>query len=246
MNNLIRGELYKFKKSRYIIITILLTLGFAIYSKSGLDFHVLKLTLYRKYAPIYGIDSISFIFNRINYTIFIFALLAGEFIAKDFNNSNITKTFTYGYKRSTVIMSKLVVLIPFFLILQLVHGIILITYASKTNGFCEILDYNTILYLVRLIVVGLLSNLAVISIVTMFALITKNNYYTIALTSIFLITCRFQDTFLDCILPHLAAMNALEPLASQGQVITSISFSILTCILAIGGSLLYIKRSDIR
>lgn len=246
MNNLIKGEIYKLRKSKYSIGVIFLTLAIAVYSKQGWDFREAILSINRPIDSIYGIESISYAFGQIRYTSFIFALLAGEFIAKDFKNSNISKTFIYGYKRSNVIISKLIVVIPFFLLLKLLYLIILVAYASKNNGFCEVLDFNTKLYLIRLIVVGMMYTIAVISIITMVAIIGKSYFYTIALPFIFLMTYNSENIYLSYLMANVAGMNAMEVLATQSEVIKSIIVSTVTFIITIGGSLLYLKYSDIK
>lgn len=246
MSNLIRGELYKLRKSKYTIGAILLTLASAFLLKDSWEFEEIKLMIHKPNEVIYGITSLAKVFSYIRYTSFIFALLAGEFIAKEFKNRNISKSFSYGYKRSSVILSKLIVLIPTFLFLELLYIVILVTYASRNNGFCEVLDYNTLLYLFRLLAVGVLYNIAVISIVIMSAIITKNNFYTIATPVIFSVIYKINSGYLSYFMPSIAVRDAMEKFATQADVVKSIVVSSLVIILTIGGSLLYIERSDIK
>ena len=183
MSNLIRGEFYKLRKSKYFIGMIFLSLVAAFFMMSHYDDNIHRL---ERSNPeiVSGMYSIYYPFTCIIFTSFIFALFAGEFIAKDLKN-NISKSFIYGYKRSKVILSKLIVFIIFSLFIELIYTVILVCYADKAYWF----DYNieNILALIRIIGIGTLYNVATISIVAMIAVITKSNLFTVVSPIIFLL-----------------------------------------------------------
>jgi hypothetical protein len=106
MSNLIRGEFYKLRKSRYFIWGIFLALVSAFFMISYCNDNIHKLTGANPQI-LSGMYSIYYPFTCIIFTSFIFSLLAGEFIAKDLKN-NISKSFIYGYKRSEVILTRII------------------------------------------------------------------------------------------------------------------------------------------
>ncbi len=60
-----------------------------------------------------------------------------------------------------------------FLFLELIYITILVIHTSIAYGFYKVLNYSAILYLIRLIVIGIMYNVATMSIVFMIAIITK-------------------------------------------------------------------------
>lgn len=251
MINLIRGEFYKLRKSKYFIGVFFLTLAVSFFLKRRWDITEHILSSENSCNLIYGIYSIATAFEYIGSVIFMFALLAGEFIANDFKNRTLSKSFIYGYNRSKVVISKLIVAITYFLFIELIYTVILVIYASRHNGFCEVLNFSTMLYLIRIIVVGVMYNVAIMCIVSMVAIITKNNLYTIASAVIYLFTMIFiegspnlKDIFFW--MPHIAGVNAIQIFSSRSEIVRSIILSMLTFIITIGGSLLYVKHGDIK
>lgn len=251
MSNLIRGEFYKLRKSKYFIGMIFLSLvaGSLLIIQWDTDekFKVSDLGL------ITGINSISYALEFIILTSFMFALLAGEFIAKDFKNNNINKCFSYGYTRSQIILSKLIIFIIFSVLLEVIYTTILVIYVSMKHGFCEVLNVATLLYLFRVIVVGIMYNIATICIIAMIAIITKSNFCTIVTPVIFIISISLAySTMCPYIskifvyFPYIIGEHAITRFGPEGDIIRAIISSTLTFIITIGGSLLYIKHEDIK
>lgn len=248
MSNLIRGEFYKLRKSRYFIVMIFLALVSASFMMIHYDDNVHRLTganpqiAFRMY-PIY------YPFTCITFTSFIFSLFAGEFIAKDLKN-NISKSFIYGYKRSEVILSKLIVFIIFSLFIELIYIVILVSYADKAYWF----DYNidNILALIRIIIIGTLYNVATISIVAMIAIITKNRLVTVCSPILFLLSILIlvRQSFISIIVayicPFIIGEAAIARFAPTSDIIIGIVSSVLTIIITSGASLVYVKREDIK
>ncbi|WP_162267906.1 ABC transporter permease, partial [Clostridium botulinum] len=126
MSNLIRGEFYKLRKSKYFIGIILLTLFVSYFLLK----HFYATSVRNPSLELQnGMYSIEYAFEYIPLTSFIFSLFAGEFVARDLKN-NISKSFIYGYKRSEVILSKLIVFIISFLFLELIYITILVIHTS--------------------------------------------------------------------------------------------------------------------
>lgn len=248
MNNLIRGEFYKLRKSRYFIGMIFLSLVSAFLMMTYYDDNIHRLTGANPEIAS-GMYSIYYPFTCIIFTSFIFSLLAGEFIAKDLKN-NISKSFIYGYKRSEVVLSKLIIFILFSLFIELIYTVILVCYADKAYWF----DYNieNILALIRIIGIGILYNVATISVAAMIAVITKNNLITVISPIMFIVLIpilalhNFISIIVAYLCPIVAGEAAIARFAPTFDIILGIVSSILTLIITIGGSLLYVKHEDIK
>ncbi|WP_097025673.1 ABC transporter permease [Clostridium peptidivorans] len=250
MSNLIRGEFYKLRKSKYFIGMIFLALVTSFFLMIGFDSDAQRL---RGAHPelVNGMYSIHYAFQYILFTSFIFALFAGEFIAKDLKN-NMSKSFIYGYKRSEVILSKLIVFTISSLFLELIYTTILVIYASVNYGFCEALNYNTILFLIRIIVIGIMYNVATISIVVMIAIVTRNNLCTVVSPILFMLLFFVSglespvSTIVAYACPFIVGQGAIAQFAPKSYIIIGIISSIVTFIITIVASLLYVKHEDIK
>ncbi|ACA46715.1 ABC transporter permease [Clostridium botulinum] len=251
MSNLIRGEFYKLRKSKYFIGIIFLTL-------------IISYFLLRRFYAIVtsvgtpslelqnGMYSIEYAFENIIGTSFIFSLFAGEFVAKDLKN-NMSKSFTYGYKRSKVILSKLIVFIISFLFLELIYITILVIHTSIAYGFYKVLNYSAILYLIRLIVIGIMYNVATMSIVFMIAIITKSNVCTVVSPALFMlaITASLNSkapipSIVSFVFPFIVCEKALARFASNLDIIIAIISSVAIFTITTLISLLYVKHKDIK
>ncbi|WP_411168454.1 ABC transporter permease [Clostridium sp. MB05] len=250
MSNLIRGEFYKLRKSKYFIGIIFLPLVASFFLIRDFDS---KAQILRDVHPelVNGMYSINCAFQYILFSSFFFALFAGEFIAKDLKN-NMSKSFIYGYKRSEIILSKLIVFIISSLFLELIYTTILVIYASVNYGFCEALNYSTILFLIRMIVIGIMYNLATISIVAMIAIVTKNSLCTVVSPILFILSSYIFvsrlpiSTIVAYACPFISGGAAIAQFAPKSDIIIGIISSIVTFIITIAVSLLYVKHEDIK
>ena len=248
MSNLIRGEFYKLRKSRHFIGMIFLSLVATFFMMSHYEENIRVLD---RFDPelMSGMYSIKYSFRCILFTSFMFALFAGQFIAKDLKE-NISKSFIYGYKRSKVIASKLVVFILFSLFIELIYTTILVYYG---RAYWFEFNMENILYLIRIIAIGVMYNVATISIVVMIAIITKSNLYTVVSPILFLLACSALSlnapilnivSYVVC--PFINGDGAISRFAPLSDIILGIVSSILTLVITIGVSLLYVKREDIK
>ncbi|MCS4474559.1 hypothetical protein JQ031_18490 [Clostridium botulinum] len=82
MSNLIRGEFYKLRKSKYFIGIILLTVFVSYFLLK--NFYSTAVSVRNPSSELQnGMYSIEYAFECIWGTSFIFSLFAGEFVAKD-------------------------------------------------------------------------------------------------------------------------------------------------------------------
>ncbi|EJO5347254.1 ABC transporter permease [Clostridium botulinum] len=250
MSNLIRGEFYKLRKSKYFIGIILLTLFVSYFLLK--KFYSTAASVRNPSSELQnGMYSIEYAFECIWGTSFIFSLFAGEFIAKDLKE-NMSKSFIYGYKRSKVILSKLIVFIISFLFLELIYITILVVHTSIVYGFCKTLNYSTILYLIRIIVIGIMYNVATMSIVFMIAILTRSNVCTVISPILFMLAISLLDynsiikSIISFIIPFIDGMKALARFAPKSDIIIAISSSIVMFTIITLVSLLYVKYKDIK
>ena len=250
MSNLIRGEFYKLRKSKYFVGMMFLSVivGFFLTDMWSRDREMN--VMFADY-PFDVLHSIGYAFNFIVLSSFLFALLAGEFIAKDFNTHKLSNIFSYGYSRSKIILSKFIVFIVCSLFLEIIYLTIFVIYVSSRHGFCEVLNLSVILQFIRMVVVGILFNLATISLLALISVLTKSSYITF-IAPIFIlfsfgyyIHTGFSVHILEY-MPYIYGGNRLSTLKSEAAVIKSIISLFLSFGITIGVSLLYIKYEDIR
>lgn len=251
MSNLIRSEFYKLRKSKYFIVMLPLSIliGLCLIWMWDSDVNHWKST-----APnnINGVYSIVYSFGWNMLTSFIFALLAIGTIVKDFKTSNVINCFCCGYSRRKVILSKLVAFTLFSLFLELIYTMFLVIYASLSYGFWGSLDINY-LYLTRIIVIYILCSSSSTSIIAMIAIVSRSNLITIV-SPIILMICYSLSTskfnpFIQKIfsyMPNVAGLLASEPHLPISYAVIGVISSIVTFIITIGSSLLYIKHKDIK
>lgn len=251
MSNLVRGEFYKLRKSKYFIGMIIMSIA--------ISFPFIEIwsgDIQRNTMLHHGMYSIHYSFMFISFSSILFALLAEDFIAKDFKNRSISKSFAYGYGRKEVILSKLIVFIMFSLFLELIYTVILVIYASMKYGFCDTLDTNAIMYLFRMISIGIIYNAATISVIGAVAVITKSSFFTFISPIILFIgyyLC-FESSLgskklfvvISYIHPYIRGIWAMGRFAPILDIIAGAASSILILTIAIAGSLLYGKYEDIK
>lgn len=251
MSNLIRGELYKLRKSKYFIGMIFLTLIISCFLLRRF-YAIVTSVGDQSFELANGMYSIEYAFESIISTSFIFSLFAGEFVAKDLKN-NMSKSFIYGYKRSKVILSKLIVFIISFLLLELIYITILVINTSITYGFYKVLNYSTILYLIRLVVIGIMYNIATMSIVFMIAIITKRNVCTVISPILFMLATTVAlnckppiSNIVSFAFPFIVGEKALAKFAPRLDIIIAIISSVVIFTITTLISLLYVKHKDIK
>lgn len=247
MSNLIKGEFYKLRKGKYFIKIIFLTLVAIWFTMSQYDNNIRVLD---KFDPelMTGMYSIKFSFRCILFTSFLFSIFAAQYIVRDLKE-NISKSYIYGYERSKVIVSKLIVFIICCLFIELIYTTVLVWY-----GRAYWFDYNieNILALIRIIIIGILYNVATISIIVMIAIITKNRVYTIISPILFFFVSFLMNlknpilTIVSYMCPFIIGGAAVDRFAPISDIIMGIVSSVLILAITIGGSLLYIKREDVK
>lgn len=245
MSNLIKGEWYKLRKSRYFFGLIFLAVIFGLF----LTEMWIKDREVKPYLIKNGIRAMQYAYERISMGSFLFALFGGMFIVNDFNNRNFGRSFSYEFKRSKLILGKLIVYIMFSLFLEFIYTTVLVIYASNKYGFCENMNANCILYSFGAVVSLILFSIATISIIGMAAILTRSFIITVVLPIIFLMSSVFlYKNMGSYIFVILSSMPWLRPVGifkyRTENIISAISV-VVTFAITIGGSLLYIKHKDV-
>lgn len=249
MINLIRGELYKLRRSKYFMgmMFLAIIIGVALVIQWERD---RELNPAYQGVVFYGIDALSYVFCGIIYLNVFFGLFASGFIVKDFKSGGISKNFTYGYKRNQVLLSKIVVFVILSLFLEIVYVSILVIYVSSKHGLYEVSNLDAILTLVRIIVLGITYNLATICIILLIAIVTKSNMCVLISSAIFVISLLVYgyqyELHVLSYLPYIAGIKVMDRVVSEADIIRCIVSSIITFIITIGGSLLHIEYTDIK
>lgn len=246
MSNLIRGEFYKLRKSKYLIeILVLLTIVSSYFYVLICSSDIVK---NENYDYINGVSYIPYSSLFIIFSSFIFALLGGEFIAKDFKSGNMSRIFGYEYRKEQVVLSKLIVFMLFSLLLEVVYTSILVIYVSVNYSFCEGIDFNNVLYLFMATGIGIMYNLAAICIIAMVAIITKSRLCTFVSGAIGLVSFRLYDSInseVFMFIPWISGKRAMGAMYSS-NIGMSLMSSFIIVITTIGVSLWYVKYKDIK
>jgi ABC-type transport system involved in multi-copper enzyme maturation permease subunit len=240
--NLIRGELYKLVRDRgtklsfiiAIVASVLMTLIFKYQSNLGSNSN-LNITGIQVFKAL----SSQFLFQNL-----IFSILAAEFIAKDFEKNTINRTFTYGYSRRNVIVSKLIAYFIAIIGIMAIHTLLTTIIISIFNGFGEYKMFSIIVTAI----ISIFCGIATASITGMIAIISQNVVITIiSSVGLYIINeiMSFLFKFVVDILPFNIGQIAISSFQLRMIIIAIIS-SIITIILTIFVSTYKIEGRNIK
>lgn len=247
MSNLIKGEWYKLRKSKYFFGLIFLAVIFGLLlTEMWIRDREINPTFNNVIKN--GVMSMGYAYERISMGSFLFALFGGMFIVNDFNNRNFSRSFSYGFKRSKLILSRLIVFILFSLFLELIYTTVLVIYASNKYGFYKNIDLNFTLNLFAGIVSLIVFSIATISIIAMVAIITRSFFITLVVPIIFLISFMFlyknMGSYVFVILSSMPWLRPLGKFQFEINNIISIISVVATLSITIGGSIVYVNHKD--
>lgn len=248
MSNLIKGEWYKLRKSRYFFGWIFLAVTFGmLLTQMWIEDREMNPTFNDVIKN--GAMSIQYAYERISMGCFLFALFGAMFIVNDFNNRNLGRSFSYGFNRSKLILSKLTVYILFSLFLEFIYTTVLVIYASNKYGFCEKINANFILYLFSVLVSLILFSIATISIIAAVAIVTRSFFITLILPIIFfgsnIFLYKNMGSYLFVLLSCMPWLRPLVNFKYEADNIISIISLVVTLFITIVGSLLFIRHKDV-
>lgn len=246
MINLIRGEFYKLKKSKCFVGMIFL---WALFSMMIVYCLIKDAHANISMCGVLGIAEflqLQIFFN------FLYATFAGLFISNDFSNNTINRTFTYGYSRSQVILSKIIVYVLYSLLLEVVTAVITGILFTKMYGFNNFDGVNIQLYLFRVIFVSMLCIIASSLIIAVVSVLSKSIIITLTSAFAILWIINFTSGFekfakaVFCILPCASILVSMAPFAPKGEIIITIVSSIIVSIISVLVIIKHLNKLDIK
>lgn len=246
MVNLIRGEMYKLFKGKYIKTSLITSIIASLFI-----FGVLKVVVVIGVEPkvvVNGMDILRNVSGQFLFINFLFAILAAEFVAGDFEDYTINKSFSYGYGRNKVIVSKFIAFYIGSIIIFLVCTFIITMAISIKYGFVAVIDWNTVIDILKMILISFICNMATSSITCMIAIISRNKVLTIlSAMGIYILDMiiSFVSTPFSNILPFNIGKIAISQLSDMGIMTCTILSCVVTIFITMCVSLIYFKKRDI-
>ncbi len=162
MINLFKSEFMKLYKSSSLKIIILL--GIAM----SLIFHLTVVTHVTGYNALVGS------MQDTPLVMLLAGIFAGLFIGNDFSNRTIQSEISLGYTRFKVFLSKSIVFLIGSCIIILIYPITSIIICNITNGFGEIINYNIIKDIIRMVLLFLIVNCGTLSVCVIVGFTVRN------------------------------------------------------------------------
>lgn len=180
MYNLLSGEFYKLKREKtFKIITlvcfcmaILLAIASAMEGfLSANDSEIIQLFT--------GLDALRESINNPGFMLFLGGVFAGLFIGKDFSNKTINHAISMGHSRLSIFISKLIVFLFATTAFMLTYVVMRVTIAIFISGWGEAFTSTSLLYAIRILIMGIIVNFTISSLCFMFAFIIRDSAKTI-------------------------------------------------------------------
>lgn len=173
MSNLLKVEFYKLKTSKIFYLTMFLNLlqSIAVYVFSD-NFKLMS-----------GKQAFTFILSiqsslALNILIGIFA---SDYIVTEFSSGYIKNLISYGHKRINIFVSKSIVYYIAIIIVTFIPAILFSAVNTKANGYGEIFNFNSIIFLLKVFLIILIIYAAIGSICVLTAFISRNANITITI-----------------------------------------------------------------
>lgn len=240
MINLIRGEFYKIKRSKYFVGIMFL------WALLGVSISYIIIKEANAHRTVSGINAVVFFLQFQILINFLYAAFAGVFVASDFEHNTINMTFTYGYSRSKVILSKIIVYIIYSLLMELVTVVIMGIIFSAVYGFNDFGEINLGLYLIRIIFIELLCSTATTLIIAAVSVISKSIIITLASPVVMFIPMLLNNEHIFAFLPYRAATIGIAPFAPKNTIIISVVSSLVTIFVITMVLRKYLSKLDIK
>ncbi|WP_368490930.1 ABC transporter permease [Clostridium sp. BJN0013] len=181
---------------------------------------------------------------------FLFAIVAAIFVCRDFENETINMTFTYGYSKIKVLLSKfLVYLVGSAAILYIFIFSSTIIF-SILYGFEKDLNIYFILTILKSILVNMLGITAISSITFLISILTRNSVLTIIspFFILFVAICisNFNNPIISNLLPFNLVINAIINHVKFIDLFKLLILCLLTIIFCIYVSNLHLKRIEFK
>ena len=168
MYNLIKTELYKLKRQKLFIILFLIVIAISCFSAFS------EINLITTPAnPVTGKDSFANAFQDI-FMLFVIAIFAGFYIGSDFSNRTIQAELSRGHRRTDIIFAKAFVYSLGASVLMLLYPTTVCIIHTINSGWGELFSIFSILYLLRVTLLGSILNIGTACIYVCFAFLCRD------------------------------------------------------------------------
>lgn len=175
MYNLIRTEFYKLKRQKLFIVLLFIVIAISSFSAFS-EINLISTPT----TPVTGKDSFANAFQDIS-MLFVIAVFAGFYIGLDFSNRTIQAELSKGHKRIDIIFAKSFVYSLGASILMLLYPITVCIIHTVNFGWGEVFSISSILYLLRIILLGSILNIGTACIYVCFAFLCRDISKTICI-----------------------------------------------------------------
>lgn len=179
MFNLLKVELSKLKKFQIGYLAILFMLG------CGLSYGGYRMG-YEKFDSTYNT---AFVFSQVvsdTSFVFLISIVIALFIGKDFSNRTICNEIKMGYRRSYILLSRMIMVSVFSVLLHVIYVLSAVTGFSVVKGFdTRVFCVENALWLLTILV----QLVAIISGVVLISFLTKKLSEAIALSAMYVVIC---------------------------------------------------------
>ncbi len=248
MKYLIKGEFFKLRKSKGVKLLLILILISSIIFCCYYKICMLKKTDISN--NVTGSSIFYSLLAGVVYENFIASILAAIFISKDFENKTINMTFTYGYSKTKIILSKLIVyllssiiIIYIFILSSTILFSIFFTFGEKFTMYFLVISF-------KCIVANILGIITISSITFTIAILTRNSIFTIISPIIifFIYMCigAVHNPIVANLLPFDLVINALINHVNFIDVLKLIISCTLTVLICIYTSSYYFKKLEFK
>lgn len=173
MFNLLKVEFYKLKTSKMFYFTMLLNL-----------LQTALIYVFSENIKLYsGEKSLIFIFNMQSalFLDILIGLFASDFIVMEFNSGYVKNLISYGHKRIRIFTSKTIVYYVSIAIIIFTAPLIVTITNTVKNGYGETFTFNSLLFIIKTLLIILLIYIAIGSISVLAAFVFRSSNVTICI-----------------------------------------------------------------
>ncbi|AWI05377.1 ABC transporter permease [Clostridium drakei] len=247
MSNLLKVEFYKLKTSKIFYLTMFLNLlqGIAVYAFS------------ENFKLMSGKQAFTFILSiqsSLALDILI-GIFASDYIVTEFSSGYIKNLISYGHKRIDIFVSKSIVYYIGIIVITFIPALVLSSINTKVNGYGEIFNLYSIIFLIKLFLIIMIIYIAIGSIFVLTAFISRNANITI----IVIVFLDFANRILDIIAVQKKSLEwifyksifaqpgiVLSDKATTSEILQAVLISVVIIVVTTVVGIYVFNKSDIK
>lgn len=167
MYNLIKTEFYKLKRQKLLAVLFIAVIAISAFSAFS------EMSLSTSGEPVSGKMSFTNAVQDI-FMLFVIAVFAGFYIGSDFSNRTIQAELSKGHRRSDVVFSKAFVFSIIAGLMMLLYPVTVCLIHVMQYGWGEPFSMLSVLYLLRVALLGFILNMGTASIYVCFAFLCRD------------------------------------------------------------------------